>query len=116
MDKPQHANGVNRGLLTLDKDKYILSHADKKRNSPIPIEVIRILENKINDITHGTVKLKIIVHDNHCRFEIGEKISYVPDVPMSGSVHFTAKKCVGDLEITSNCNAQSAEMRKGGEK
>jgi hypothetical protein len=52
----------------------------------LPNDIVKIVERKLDDITHGSVSLKILVHDNNYRYLINEELSIVPGKPMSGSV------------------------------
>ena len=83
MNKP-HDSGDNQWGLAFDNNS--VNHNTEIVN-PIPDDVLQIIKNKLDQITHGSVNLKIQKHDNHCRYIVGDEISIVHDVPMSGSVH-----------------------------
>ena len=58
------------------------------KKSSIPDDILLLLENKLSQVTHGSVYLEIKKHDNRiCWAEVSDKIRIVPDTPMSGTVH-----------------------------
>jgi hypothetical protein len=48
-------------------------------------DVIRALEAETENLTHGEVTLRIIIHDKNARYVLNREISFIPGKPTSGT-------------------------------
>jgi hypothetical protein len=72
----------------------------------LPDNVLQIVEDKAKNISHGSVSLKILIHDRKFRFLISEEISIVPDKKMSGSIPLEDS----GIEIFKNRSKNASKM------
>jgi hypothetical protein len=52
----------------------------------IPPEIIAEMEHEADGLTHGLVRLEIIIHDKQLRFKLTREISIVPGKSAAGSI------------------------------
>ena len=50
----------------------------------IPENIIKILEAELSGLSHGTINLEIVLHDNKAKYRVIKTISIVPNRPTSG--------------------------------
>ena len=58
----------------------------------IPASVIKVLEAQLSDLSHGSVSLEIVVHDNIAKYRVIKTVSIVPNRPSSGQSVVTEQK------------------------
>ena len=50
----------------------------------IPTSVIETLETELNGLSHGSVNLEIVIHDNAAKYRVVKTVSIVPGKKSSG--------------------------------